>query len=48
MMSSISRAVMRPALWMMIYAGMIGYGVYALVNIPIEVLPTFNFPQSMW
>lgn len=42
--NSIARALMRPALWLMIYAGMIGYGVYALINIPVEVLPTFNFP----
>ena len=24
---------------------MIGYGVYALLHIPVEVLPTFNFPS---
>jgi len=44
MIESIGRVVMRPALWITLYAGMIGYGMYALVNIPVEVLPTFNFP----
>jgi multidrug efflux pump subunit AcrB len=44
MISSIGRVAMRPALWILFYAGMIGYGIYALVNIPVEVLPTFNFP----
>ena len=44
MTDSIGRIVLRPALWIMLYFGMIAYGVYALVNIPVEVLPTFNFP----
>ena len=44
MMSSLSRVFLRPALWILLYGGMIGYGVYALVNIPVEVLPAFNFP----
>ena len=44
MMNSIGRIVLRPALWIILYAVMIGYGVYALLNIPVEVLPTFNFP----
>ncbi|WP_291426141.1 efflux RND transporter permease subunit [Acidocella sp.] len=44
MMSSFIRVLLRPALWILLYGGMIGYGVYALVNIPVEVLPAFNFP----
>jgi multidrug efflux pump subunit AcrB len=45
MIRSIGRVMARPSLWIMLYAGMIGYGVYALLNIPVEVLPTFNFPS---
>lgn len=37
--------VRRPLLWVMLYAGLIAYGVYALVNIHAEVLPQFNMPQ---
>ncbi len=44
MSNSIGRVVLRPALWIIFYAGMIGYGIYALLSIPVEVLPTFNFP----
>ena len=44
MINSIGRVLMRPALWIMLYVVTIGYGAYALVNIPVEVLPTFNFP----
>ena len=45
MINSIRRVVLRPALWIILYSGMIGYGVYALLHIPVEVLPTFNFPS---
>ena len=44
MIGSIGRAMMRPALWIMVYAGMIAWGVYALAVIPVEVLPAFDFP----
>ena len=44
MTGSIGRALMRPAPWIMLYAGLIGCGVYALAVIPVEVLPAFNFP----
>ncbi|MFM0197976.1 efflux RND transporter permease subunit [Paraburkholderia strydomiana] len=37
--------VKRPLLWVMLYAGLIAYGVYALLNIHAEVLPQFNMPQ---
>ncbi|MDE8347008.1 MAG: efflux RND transporter permease subunit, partial [Acidocella sp.] len=40
----LARVLLRPALWLILYAGLFGYGVYALVNIPAEVLPRFNFP----
>lgn len=35
----------RPALWVILYTAMVGYGIFALLNIPVEVLPTFNFPS---
>lgn len=35
----------RPVLWLLIYGGLILGGVYALLHIPVEVLPRFNFPQ---
>lgn len=37
--------VKRPLLWVMLYAGLIAYGIYALINIHAEVLPQFNMPQ---
>ena len=37
--------VQRPVLWFMIFGAMLAYGVYALVHIPSEVLPKFNYPQ---
>ncbi|MEJ2690423.1 MAG: efflux RND transporter permease subunit, partial [Deltaproteobacteria bacterium] len=42
---SIRRLLMRPLLWILIYGGLIAYGVYALFHIPVEVLPRFDFPQ---
>ena len=39
------RFVLRPLLWIMVYGGLAAYGVYASVNIPVEVLPRFDFPQ---
>ncbi|MBU6449694.1 MAG: efflux RND transporter permease subunit, partial [Rhodospirillales bacterium] len=39
------RLLGRPALWLMIYAALLGYGVFALFNIPEEVLPAFNYPE---
>jgi cobalt-zinc-cadmium resistance protein CzcA len=35
----------RPLLWVMLYAALIAYGIYALLNIHAEVLPQFNMPQ---
>src|SRR3978361_1194516 len=37
--------VKRPLLWVMLYAALIAYGIYALLNIHAEVLPQFNMPQ---
>ena len=34
-----------PVLWGLIYAGLIAYGVHAMLAVPVEVLPPFNFPQ---
>ncbi len=44
MINSIGRIVLRPALWIIVYAGLIGYSIYALLNISVEVLPALNFP----
>jgi cobalt-zinc-cadmium resistance protein CzcA len=35
----------RPLLWALIYGALVAYGAYALLHIPVEVLPRFNFPQ---
>jgi len=43
--NTLNDIVKRPLLWVMLYAALIGYGVYALVNIHAEVLPQFNMPQ---
>ncbi|CAN7773690.1 efflux RND transporter permease subunit [Caballeronia sp. LjRoot31] len=43
--NALDNIVKRPLLWVMLYAALIGYGVYALVNIHAEVLPQFNLPQ---
>jgi cobalt-zinc-cadmium resistance protein CzcA len=39
------RLLLRPLLWVLVFGGLAAYGVYALVHIPVEVLPAFNFPQ---
>ena len=39
------RLLGRPALWLMIYSALLGYGLFALFNIPEEVLPAFNYPE---
>jgi heavy metal efflux system protein len=35
----------RPVLWLMVFAGALAFGVTALVRIPVEVLPRFNYPE---
>ncbi len=42
---SITRILSKPVLWLLIYGALIAYGVYALILIPVEVLPHFNYPQ---
>jgi cobalt-zinc-cadmium resistance protein CzcA len=39
------RCLMRPLFWGMVYGGLLVYGVYAYLHIPVEVLPRFDFPQ---
>jgi cobalt-zinc-cadmium resistance protein CzcA len=43
----VRRLLARPALWMLLYGALIVYGVYALLQIPVEVLPRFDYPQIM-
>jgi len=42
---SLRRLARRPLLWWLVYGGLVAYGVYALLHIPVEVLPRFDFPQ---
>lgn len=35
----------RPALWALVLVALVGYAVYALLHISVEVLPPFDFPQ---
>lgn len=39
------RVLRRPVIWVMVYGALIAYGLFAFLNIPVEVLPRFNFPQ---
>ena len=41
----IPQVLMRPMLWVLLLAALIGYAAYAFFHIPVEVLPQFNFPQ---
>ncbi|HEY7889861.1 MAG TPA: efflux RND transporter permease subunit [Steroidobacteraceae bacterium] len=41
----IAHVLMRPMLWALLLAALIGYAAYAFFHIPVEVLPQFNFPQ---
>lgn len=41
----IPHVLMRPMLWVLALAALIGYAAYAFFHIPVEVLPQFNFPQ---
>ena len=36
---------MRPGLWALVLAALVGYAAYAFFHIPVEVLPRFNYPQ---
>ncbi len=44
-MEALRRLVAKPVLWGLIYGALVIYGVYALVNIPVEVLPRFDYPE---
>ncbi len=39
------RLFTQPLFWTIVYGALIAYGAYAYWRIPVEVLPTFNFPQ---
>ncbi|MGH7996870.1 MAG: efflux RND transporter permease subunit [Opitutaceae bacterium] len=41
----VGRLLLRPALWILILAAAVTYGVYTFISIPVEVLPRFDFPQ---
>lgn len=41
----IARILSRPVVWLLIYGALLTYGVYALMRIPVEILPRFNYPQ---
>ncbi len=42
---TVPRALTHPLLWLLVLTAVIGWAAYALVHIPVEVLPEFNFPQ---
>jgi cobalt-zinc-cadmium resistance protein CzcA len=44
-LKSLSELLRRPILWILLYSGLLVYGTYALLHIPVEVLPRFNYPQ---
>ncbi|MGH8293332.1 MAG: efflux RND transporter permease subunit [Gammaproteobacteria bacterium] len=35
----------RPLLWLLVYSALCAYGLYAVWQIPVEVLPAFDYPQ---
>ncbi|HQT95040.1 MAG: acriflavine resistance protein B [Acidobacteria bacterium 37-71-11] len=43
--SAIRQTLERPVLWFLVYGALLAYGVVALIRIPTEVLPRFNYPQ---
>ncbi|HVB40082.1 MAG TPA: efflux RND transporter permease subunit [Terriglobales bacterium] len=42
--TGLRRILLSPLLWTLIFGALIAYGAYALLAIPAEVLPNFNFP----
>ncbi len=42
---SLRRLLARPLLWTLIYGALVAYGIFALLHIPVEVLPRFDYPQ---
>jgi cobalt-zinc-cadmium resistance protein CzcA len=45
MREAFGKLLQKRTLWVLLYAGLIAYGVHALIQIPVEVLPAFDFPQ---
>ena len=43
--TGVPRVLRRPLLWVLALAAVSAWAAYALVHIPVEVLPQFNFPQ---
>lgn len=43
--NTLSRLLLQPVFWALVYGALVAYGAYALWKIPVEVLPRFNFPQ---
>ncbi|HVB87707.1 MAG TPA: efflux RND transporter permease subunit [Candidatus Dormibacteraeota bacterium] len=43
--NTLSRLLLQPVFWVLVYGALVGYGAYALWKIPVEVLPQFNFPE---
>lgn len=41
----VPRVLTRPALWVLVLVTLAGIVAYAFLNIPVEVLPQFGFPQ---
>lgn len=39
------KSLQRPALWIMVYSGLLAFGIHALWRIPTEVLPRFDYPE---
>jgi cobalt-zinc-cadmium resistance protein CzcA len=43
--SGFQRLLQRPLLWVLVFGVLVAYGLYAFKQLPVEVLPRFNFPQ---
>ncbi len=43
--SNFQGLLLRPLLWALVFGALMAYGLYAFKQIPVEVLPRFNFPQ---
>lgn len=42
---TVPHVLTHPLLWLLVLGAVVGWAVYGLVHIPVEVLPQFNFPQ---
>jgi cobalt-zinc-cadmium resistance protein CzcA len=43
--NGVRRLLLRPILWVLVFGSLLAYGAYAFLQIPVEVLPRFDFPQ---